>query len=102
MSTQLFTDETQPELAELRNTVELVAILSIIGFTEASTFDELCHGLGDAKPDDRREWAELFRRLRVLEGSRLVNITRDKQRVTALQLTHAGAEVVREFRRNNQ
>lgn len=72
-------------------------LLSVIGFTEPSTFKELCSALEDDCPQERGEWAQLFERIRVLERRGDLLVDRAKGRVEALQLTEQGASRIRDL-----
>jgi hypothetical protein len=73
---------------------ETARILSAIGFTEPSTFNEFLNELGD----DRPEWRQLFLTLDMLEEQELVTIDRfnGNGKIDTMQLTSLGAERARE------
>lgn len=78
-------------------------LLSIIGYTEPSTFFELCDGL--RRPDinmcpakgDKASWAGLFINLRALADDGLLIVKTVNKRMESFQLTDAGADIVRDF-----
>jgi hypothetical protein len=79
--------------------VDVDTVLEAIGSTEASDFNDLCRGLGSNLPEERSEWADLFRTIEEAEREGLVEVERDdvsgKQRIATVILTPAGADRVR-------
>lgn len=71
-------------------------VLSAIGSTEPSSFNELCSGLDRHCPEERSEWAQLFKIIKKLETAKLVEVTRDGRDIEGLQLTEAGANRIRD------
>lgn len=71
-------------------------ILSAIGSTEASSFNEFCGALDRHCPEERSEWAQLFKAVRKLEAAGFIEITRDGKDIEGLQLTDAGANRIRD------
>ena len=71
-------------------------ILSAIGSTEETSFSEFCQALGDDIPDEKAEWAKLFRTLRELERHGFVDITEAGGKVYSMILTEPGAARVRD------
>lgn len=74
-------------------------VLSCIGSTEPSDFNEFCSALkrNDIMPDGKSEWAELFKVLRMLEDDVMVDIERIKGKIESLQLTQLGANSIRDY-----
>lgn len=80
--------------------MELAAkILISIGSSEPSDFNEFCRELGDDKPDNKTDWAILFKTLEFLEASGLVEVERSGTQIDTLVLTDLGAERAREVLR---
>jgi hypothetical protein len=73
-------------------------ILSAIGSTEESDFNEFCRGLGSDCPEsgDREGWREVFNHLRTLERSGFIEVSRTGNKIDSLILTEAGANRIRE------
>jgi hypothetical protein len=70
-------------------------VLAAIGFTETSDFNDVCRGLGADVPTERGEWREFFTILEGAERQGLVEIERVEGKIDTVQLTEAGAAVVR-------
>jgi DNA-binding transcriptional ArsR family regulator len=71
-------------------------ILSAIGSTEPSDFNEFCRGLGADCPDDREGWREVFNHLRILEQHGFIEVSRTGNKIDSMILTKAGANRIRE------
>ena len=71
-------------------------ILSAIGSQEPSTFSEFCSALDDNCPEEKSEWAKLFRALEELQRHGFVEIEKTGGKVDTLILTEAGANRIRE------
>lgn len=72
-------------------------LLQAIPSTEPASFNELMRAIGGHFDG---EWAELFQQLDHAESLGLVEIDRGyNNRISAVQLTAAGADQVREFQR---
>ena len=65
-------------------------LLSAIGSTEPSTFNEICQGLGDYCPADKQEWREFFHELRSAEKEGLVTVERTGDTIDSVMLTESG------------
>jgi len=73
-------------------------LLPLIGYTEPTTFSELCNALGDDKPEERSEWAELFSAIEKCEEAGYIEIERGGGgRISSLQLTEEGVDMVRSY-----
>lgn len=76
-------------------------ILSVIGSTEPSTFNELCNGLRRLnicpEKGDKTGWGTLFRKLGEYKAEGLVIVEMDGRNMKSFQLTKVGADKVREF-----
>lgn len=70
--------------------------LSIIGSTEETTFNELCAGLGDDRPQERSEWRLLFLRIERYEADGYLEVSRLNGRIEGMMLTEQGAALIRE------
>lgn len=71
-------------------------ILSAIGSTEPSSFNEFCSALGSDRPDNKDDWRDLFGQLNKLEFNGLVIIDRDANRkIGSLVLTTEGSNLIR-------
>ncbi len=71
-------------------------ILSAIGSTGETSFSEFCQALGDDVPDEKSEWAKLFKTLRDLQRHGFVDITEVGGKVDSMILTEPGAARVRD------
>jgi hypothetical protein len=73
-------------------------ILSAIGSTEPSDFNEFCRGLAADCPEsgDREGWREVFSHLRILEQHGFVTVSRTGNKIDSMILTSAGANRIRE------
>lgn len=69
-------------------------ILKAIPFTESCDFREFLNDLPDV-PENKSEWAQLFRQLEKLELDGMVEISRSGRDIDTMQLLEAGAERVR-------
>ena len=82
------------------NTKEKAKILEAIPSTEPCSFSEFCNDYPDTpSKGERSEWAGLFGRLSELERDDLLRIERDGRNIQEMQLTEAGAQWVRDFRK---
>lgn len=72
-----------------------IIILRAIPSTEEASFGEFCNNLGSDKPENKSEWAQLFRQLDKLETDDLIEIERAGRNIDTLILTEAGAAKVR-------
>lgn len=82
------------------NTKEKAKILEVIPSTEPCSFGEFCSEYPDTPAKgERSEWAGLFGRLSELERDGLLRIERDGRNIEGMQLTEAGAQWVRDFRK---
>lgn len=72
-------------------------LLSAIGSTEPSTFNEFLRALGDEAPDreDKAGWRILFKAIERAEENGLIEVSRAGMRIDSLMLTEAGAARVR-------
>lgn len=83
-------------------------ILSVVGYTEATTFFELCNGLRSPENNicpekgDKPAWATLFRFIDDLESEDYLVVQRDGRRTESLQLTDKGADAVRDWADNKR
>lgn len=79
--------------------LEVDDVLTAVGSTATADFNDLCRGLGANLPQERAEWADLFRTIEQAEREGLVEVDRDdvsgKQRIATVILTPAGADRVR-------
>lgn len=75
--------------------MKMNVLLKAISSTEATTFSELCLGLGENKPEAKDEWRELFIALEELEKQELVEVDRKNGKIETLMLTEAGADRIR-------
>lgn len=75
-----------------------ITLLSSIGSTEPSTFNEMCHGLEGDCPEkgDSAAWGELFETIRGAETLGLIKVDRVGGRIDSLILTPTGVERLRE------
>lgn len=77
------------------------SVLAAIPSSQPGDFNDLCRGLGADRPEERGEWADLFRMLDACERDGLVEIERTqnmetkRMEIDTLQLTDAGAAIVR-------
>ncbi len=71
-------------------------LLSHIGSTEETTFNELCRALGDDCPREKSEWRELFARINDLERQLYVEVTRLNGKIDGMILTESGANLIRD------
>lgn len=73
-------------------------ILSAIGSTEETSFNEFCSALGDDCPEsgDRDGWRAVFNQLRLLETHGFIEVSRTKGKIDSMILTKAGANRIRE------
>lgn len=76
-----------------------IILLRAIGSTEATTFRELCAALKENKPNEKREWRELFIAIEHAEASGLIEVERTNGKIDVLILTPEGADKVREAER---
>jgi len=78
--------------------MDIDTLLSAIGSTEETTFNELCQALGDDCPErgNTPEWRDLFRTVSCAEKEGLVRVDRVGGKIGTLILTEAGAARVRE------
>jgi len=82
------------------NQTEKAKILEAISSTESCSFGEFCSDYpGTPAKGERSEWAGLFGRLSELEHDGLLRIERDGRNIEEMQLTEAGAQWVRDFRK---
>lgn len=82
------------------NQKEKAKILEVIPSTESCSFGEFCGNYPDTPAKgERSEWAGLFGRLAELERNGLLRIERDGRNIEEMQLTEAGAQWVRDFRK---
>lgn len=76
-------------------------ILSVIGYTEPSTFSELCNGLRTLaicpEKGDKTGWSVLFRKLGEFKTGNLVAIVMEGRNMKLFQLTQLGADKVRAY-----
>jgi hypothetical protein len=72
--------------------LDLDKVLSAIGTTESSDFNELCQGLGDDCPakGDTAAWREDFALIRDGELLNLIKVEREGRSIKSLILTSAG------------
>jgi len=70
-------------------------VLAAASSAEPSDFNELCRGLGGDCPQDRAEWATLFRTIEECERNGLMEVSRLDGRIDTVILTEAGAAQVR-------
>lgn len=79
--------------------VDIDTVLAAVGATECSDFNDLCRGLGSNRPQERGEWADLFRTIEQAERDGLVEVSRievdGQKRIDTLILTEEGANRVR-------
>lgn len=70
-------------------------VLAAVGSTEPSDFNDLCRGLGCHVPQERSEWADLFRTIEECEQDGLVEVSRLEGKIDTIMLTKDGADRVR-------
>lgn len=76
--------------------MKVVTLLGAIGYTEPSTFNEFCQGLGKDVPVTKQEWAEMFHMLDNCSTIGLIGIEKRKGCVIQLQLTEEGASYLKD------
>lgn len=70
-------------------------ILSAIGSTEETSFNEFCQALADDCPDNKDEWREMFQTLRRLENEGFIEVSKLDRKIDGLILSEAGANRIR-------
>ncbi len=86
------------------NAHEKAKILEVIPSTEPCGFGDFCNDYPDTPGQgERSEWAGLFGRFTELEREGLLHIEREggSRRILEMQLTEAGAQWVRDFRKEH-
>ena len=72
-------------------------VLKAIGSTEETTFKEFCRALADDCPQNTKEWAEMFKRIRMLEEGGMLKVFRTSGGSTdGFILTEQGANLIRD------
>lgn len=74
-------------------------LLTGIGYTEPSTFNEICNALDDHIPDrgDKAEWRDFFKLLEKAQRDGFCRIDYIKGRIDQVQLTDEGQHVAKQF-----
>lgn len=70
--------------------MKLGTLLRSVGYTEPSTFGELCQALGGDCPTESSEWRQFFGLVKSAEDEGLVEVERDDGKISSIQLTEMG------------
>jgi hypothetical protein len=79
---------------------EKAKILETVPSTDSIEFSEFCNDYPDTPAKgDKQAWSALFRQLDDLKREGLLRIEREDGRISEMELTEAGAQWVRDFRK---